>query len=232
MSNFEPVDELDDICFGGAVLDLVRNEARIFGTCSVLAVQRHFISLVGQRWPKWRIEWAENEISDLCQAAGVEDLCTEFPSNPLDRDSLIEDAEAAASGYASDEYAELYPLLSVLDGPSVRHVAFNVKEIDDLLSHGPEFVDWVPFLAPVVPREIRTSSGLVLDIRNRHAEFWTADRLNSQFRSIKVDPRWPGWTLQRQRDGFLRQMRVSAAPPDSYVAMTTEEIQAVLADLI
>ncbi|MFC9975465.1 hypothetical protein ACFVH6_31700 [Spirillospora sp. NPDC127200] len=159
---------------------------------------RAWLGLVGSRWPGWRVAWAARGLFEVMDYLGL----------PYDTVRYLDDPPPPVRGQWAYEVADeddptvvAHALVAVRDASGrLSFAGWWGDHLGPLLLAGPE-----PLLVPqdraseFAVLEGVPYSGLLLDARERRADWWSVDCPHDS----RLPPaRWPGWTLTDHGDAY------------------------------
>ncbi|WP_067471694.1 hypothetical protein [Actinomadura hibisca] len=159
---------------------------------------RAWLNLVGACWPGWRVKWASRglfEVMDYLELPYSTVLYLDDPPSPLHEQwayEVVDDEDPTAMAHA---------LVTIRSAPErLSFAGWWGDELGPLLLAGPD-----PLLVP--QDEASTFavldgvpySGLLLDVPERRADWWSIDCLHDP---RLLPARWPGWTLTDHGDAY------------------------------
>lgn len=231
----------DDWAEGGMALRLDKRELRFFGGINVDRcpyLRRPLLRALRRLWSGWSVEWASFGIADLALSMGSD--VRKFIEPEFDDHTLLENTEPTIHENDLRITHELRRAQCVL---SVRWPSGAISDylltptMISALALGPHLLEIVASIADgpitVLPREDDPDlpgEGAYMDTISR--DLWMCGYYELNPRHLPAMAlRWPGWHVQGDVGGFVRQIELSGrnsapmrVPEERAIEELTEEL--------
>ncbi|NOZ41226.1 MAG: hypothetical protein GXP24_13520 [Planctomycetes bacterium] len=230
VTQFEQLDEWDEDCDGGAVVDFDKRSMLWSGDTSNYGIPRiwqTYCQLMTAAWPGFDVKVSANGAEALAEYLGLP-RNEEDPEDALEDDEdeeeyeprplTVEDAGADDDGEDIDEddepdkdapYPRAWVTLIDEEG-STRQRQLDELPID-LLKGQVEALQAVAKLRPAeIPKEAHVSEGLIINPKKKTARIWGSPELLTKMKQL--GGQWKGWQLKWTHHGYSDQCAVCNTP--------------------
>ena len=217
VTQLEELDEWEEECSGGAVVDYDNKRLIWCGETQSLQIPRVnavYNRLLQAAWPGYEIASAHEGMKDLAEAVGAEDggewYGEERPETVreaarlYDEDEPEDDEEEADEEYQrfDDDDVRAWVTMVEADGAIRHRHLFQLS--DDLLTSSNESLQALMDLPPdEVPPEGLVAEGMWIDQANKSIGIWGAHALQKRLPDIQSG--WQGWSVQWAERGYEQQ---------------------------
>lgn len=220
VTSHEELEEYDEDCAGGAIVDHDAKRLVWLGDAEPLRVPRvHAVyhQMLQAAWPGYEIVFSDAGMHELAAAAGVEEPAESYPSERLESvheaarldedeedDEELDDDEVEAP-FGAEEIRAWVTII----GPSgkVRHRHLEQLPSDLLAAkHSP--IESLAALRPAeVPAEAVVAEGMWIDQRSKTVGIWGGSSLRGELPTVREG--WDGWAVRWAERGYAEQCEAS-----------------------
>ncbi len=222
----QPLDEWDDECIGGALIDFDRKLCLWSGDLSNYSVPRvsaAYHKLLEAAWPEFEVRHAAKGIRELTEHLGRKPSFEDDEYDEEEDEDVRPRTVAEATGRYDDEDDEDFDDEDFDDDGDDDEVRAWVTIVDaerrmrqrrldqlplDLLKAKSEAITAVAKLPPAeIPSEALVSEGLWVDESKKIARVWGSPALFETMQGLAKN--WKGWEFKWSRNGYRDQCQAS-----------------------
>ncbi len=220
VEQFEQLDEWEDCCSGGAIVDFDKRELLWTGETLGFDVPRIWqthTKLVEAAWPNFTVKAASKGVEDLATYLGLplneerveeDEDEDEYELRPLTVKDARRDDPEDEDDEPEDEDDSLRAWVTIIDEDgTARQRQLSALSLD-LLKGEASAIDAVAKLPPdEIPQEALVSEGLLLNPSRRTARIWGSSELLTKMKHL--GKLWKGWQLKWTKRGYAEQSAAS-----------------------